>query len=93
MCVMQAIFAKENGSTEPFWETALPMESYDENLSIPFNCLQKENSAKAELGANEGIRTPDLLITNQLLYRLSHISIATSILPQRFLFVNRKMKK
>jgi|O1111metagenome_2_1110795.scaffolds.fasta_scaffold11975_3 hypothetical protein len=25
-----------------------------------------------ELKATEGIRTPDLLITNQLLYRLSH---------------------
>ena len=25
-------------------------------------------------GANEGIRTPDLLITNQLRYRLRHIS-------------------
>ena len=24
-------------------------------------------------GANEGIRTPDLLITNRLLYRLSYI--------------------
>ncbi len=29
-------------------------------------------------GANEGIRTPDLLITNQLLYRLSHISICNN---------------
>ena len=29
------------------------------------------------LGANEGIRTPDLLITNQLRYRLRHISIIT----------------
>ena len=26
-------------------------------------------------GANEGTRTPDLLITNQLLYQLSHIGI------------------
>ena len=26
-------------------------------------------------GANEGIRTPDLLITNQLRYRLRHISV------------------
>ena len=28
-----------------------------------------------ELKATEGIRTPDLLITNQLLYRLSYSSI------------------
>ena len=26
-------------------------------------------------GANEGTRTPDLLITNQLLYRLSYIGV------------------
>ena len=26
-------------------------------------------------GSNEGIRTPDLLITNQLRYRLRHISM------------------
>ena len=28
-----------------------------------------------DCGANEGTRTPDLLITNQLLYQLSHIGI------------------
>ena len=38
----------------------------EENLSLP-------------LGAGEGNRTPDLLITNQLLYRLSHASILFSI--------------
>ena len=31
-------------------------------------------------GANEGIRTPDLLITNQLRYRLRHISKVTMLL-------------
>ncbi len=37
-------------------------------------------------GANEGTRTPDLLITNQLLYQLSHIGIGNlseSDLPDR----------
>ena len=29
----------------------------------------------SKCGANEGTRTPDLLITNQLLYQLSHIGI------------------
>ncbi len=51
-----------------------------------------KNSEERSFGANEGIRTPDLLITNQLLYRLSHISIVTIILPQDGGFVNRKMK-
>ena len=31
-------------------------------------------------GANEGIRTPDLLITNQLRYRLRHISTSLLLL-------------
>ena len=30
--------------------------------------------ASLRIGAGEGIRTPDLLITNQLLYRLSYAS-------------------
>ena len=38
----------------------------EENLSLP-------------LGAGEGNRTPDLLITNQLLYRLSHASILSFV--------------
>ena len=29
----------------------------------------------SKAGANEGTRTPDLLITNRLLYQLSHIGI------------------
>ena len=53
---------------------------------------ENKNSAKRSFGANDGTRTHDLLITNQLLYQLSHISIVTPILPQQFLFVNRKNK-
>ena len=34
----------------------------------------KKAPNESELGANDGTRTHDLLITNQLLYRLSHIS-------------------
>ena len=36
-------------------------------------------------GANEGTRTPDLLITNQLLYRLSYIGVRShsSVLPDK----------
>ncbi len=36
------------------------------------------------LGANEGIRTPDLLITNQLRYRLRHISKAYLVIIPHF---------
>ena len=35
--------------------------------------------SKPPLGAGEGNRTPDLLITNQLLYRLSHASILSFV--------------
>ena len=44
-------------------------------------------------GANEGTRTPDLLITNQLLYRLSYIgifSICYCIIRYRFCPVPKK---
>ena len=61
---------------------------------LPLNYIcQNKNSASRSFGANDGTRTHDLLITNQLLYRLSHISIVTLILSQHFLFVNRKKKK
>ena len=39
---------------------------------------------RAQAGAGEGIRTPDPLITNQMLYRLSYASRANqTILPER----------
>ncbi len=33
----------------------------------------------SKYGANEGTRTLDLLITNQLLYRLSHIGVGFTV--------------
>ena len=42
---------------------------------VDFSCHAYEKMIQwiiFELKATEGIRTPDLLITNQLLYRLSH---------------------
>ena len=55
MRVMRVFLAKEKGSTDaPFRETALPMESHDETRAIPFNCLQKENSAKRSLELRRG---------------------------------------
>ena len=32
-------------------------------------------------GANDGIRTRDLLITNQLLYQLSYIGVVPRFIP------------
>ena len=50
-----------------------------------------------KLGAGRRTRTPDLLITNQLLYQLSYTSIsasqpATNIIANREAFVNRKIR-
>ena len=44
-------------------------------------------------GAGRRIRTPDLLITNQLLYQLSYTSIspANRIIPELSLNVNKKV--
>ena len=45
-------------------------------------------------GANEGTRTPDLLITNQLLYRLSYIGTsATAIITKAQAFVQHFFAK
>ena len=46
-----------------------------------------------EIGAGGRIRTPDLLITNQLLYQLSYTSIspANRIIPELSLNVNKKV--
>ena len=45
-------------------------------------------------GANEGTRTPDLLITNQLLYRLSYIGgSALIIIAKLASFVQHFLKK
>ena len=41
---------------------------------LPLNYACKKTPASGVFGANGGTRTPDLLITNQLLYQLSHIS-------------------
>ena len=49
----------------------------------PTRCGKNKNSDERSFyGANDGTRTHDLLITNQLLYHLSHISIVTHILSQ-----------
>ena len=46
-----------------------------------------------KIGAGGRIRTPDLLITNQLLYQLSYTSIspANRIIPELSLNVNKKV--
>ena len=55
--------------------------------TIPGAFLQKKDSGDLTrcLKATEGIRTPDLLITNQLLYRLSHVGIAGE--PARLIII------
>ena len=46
---------------------------------------------RADDGAGGRIRTPDLLITNQLLYQLSYTSVSSlAILTRQNPFVNRK---
>jgi hypothetical protein len=48
--------------------------------------LPKKNSYTAirirVFGANEGNRTPDLLITNELLYQLSYIGLVKKIISE-----------
>ena len=45
-------------------------------LLVP-NQTRYQTALHLEAGADEGTRTPDLLITNRLLYQLSHIGISS----------------
>ena len=58
--------------------------------SVPFG---HSGNPPYEIGAGGRIRTPDLLITNQLLYQLSYTSIspANRIIPELSLNVNKKV--
>ena len=46
-------------------------------------CLAAMLAVELALGAGEGIRTPDPLITNQMLYRLSYASLLGKGAPPR----------
>ncbi len=54
-------------------------------------CFEKENAVandvRDDAGASGETRTPDLLITNQLLYRLSYTSISKRISKR---YINRQ---
>ena len=57
--------------------------------------LSLRPNVKLPPGAGEGNRTPDLLITNQLLYRLSHASIFLTclfIIPNTFCLVKEYLQ-
>ena len=60
--------------------------------SVPFG---HSGNPPYEIGAGGRIRTPDLLITNQLLYQLSYTSMlpAKIILAEVSLFVNKNFHK
>ena len=67
---------------------ALIMKNWQKRLKHRKNKTARKTPKSASmrllLGANEGIRTPDLLITNQLRYRLRHISKAYSVIIPHF---------
>ena len=77
------VFLVEEGGFEP------PKSVTTDLQSAPFG---RSGTPPYELGAGGRIRTPDLLITNQLLYRLSYTSkfgpTAESILADKKRFVN-----
>ena len=65
-------------------------------LKIPLFTPRHHSSDTPTDGAGKGTRTPDLLITNQLLYQLSYASSTygkTVILLTSFHFCQQKTKK
>ena len=65
------VFLVEEGGFEP------PKSVTTDLQSAPFG---RSGTPPYELGAGGRIRTPDLLITNQLLYRLSYTSGSVGVL-------------
>ena len=55
-----------------FWKNLL--RRYCRVRRLPDKCCSAMLAAELVTGAGEGIRTPDPLITNQMLYRLSYAS-------------------
>ena len=66
----QSVFLVGDGGFEP--PKALPADLQ----SVPFG---HSGNPPYQIGAGGRIRTPDLLITNQLLYQLSYTSISISV--------------
>ena len=59
-------------------------------LLVP-NQTRYQTALHLDAGADEGTRTPDLLITNRLLYQLSHIGTsATAIISKPLMFVQHE---
>ena len=71
------VFLVEEGGFEP------PKSTTTDLQSAPFG---HSGTPPYEIGAGGRIRTPDLLITNQLLYQLSYTSRWLCARPQRRLF-------
>ena len=80
-------FPTVRGGNAPHAESETPKKSGDSGrIRTPDPLLRRQLLYPAELrsqtkdksdhGADEGIRTPDLRITNALLYRLSYIGTA-----------------
>ena len=71
--------------------TDLQSAPFDHSGTPPYSALRV--IAGQEGGAGGRIRTPDLLITNQLLYQLSYTSgnpATVNIIPEGRRFVNRE---
>jgi hypothetical protein len=81
----------EEGGFEPPKSLTTDLQSAPFGHSGTPPCENKKTN-----GAGGRIRTPDLLITNQLLYRLSYTSISTPsarhIITNRVPFVNKKFE-
>ena len=83
----QSVFLVGDGGFEP--PKALPADLQ----SVPFGHSGNPPYKAYSIGAGGRIRTPDLLITNQLLYQLSYTSIspANRIITEVSRIVNKKV--
>ena len=74
---LQSVPFGHSGTSPKFWEKRDPIKPVKHlTLNLQRSTLEALSNQSFKSGAGKGTRTPDLLITNQLLYQLSYASSA-----------------
>jgi hypothetical protein len=79
---LQSVPFGHSGTSPKFWEKRDLLKPVKHlTLNLQRRILEPPSNQLFKTGAGKGTRTPDLLITNQLLYQLSYASSANKKPP------------
>jgi hypothetical protein len=79
---LQSVPFGHSGTSPKFWEKRDLIKPVKHlTLNLQRRILESLSNQSFKTGAGKGTRTPDLLITNQLLYQLSYASSANKKPP------------